>query len=62
MARIDNAIKACEKFEDAATVAQYPTWAAFVAARDAAEAEYKTAMSEMSIRLTRQHLTAQRAA
>lgn len=60
MARIDDAIKACEKFEDAATVAQYPTWTAFAAARETAEKEYRAAMSEMSIRCTRAHLAAQR--
>lgn len=62
MTRIDYAIAACEKIEADGLNGKYPTWAAYAEARDAAEAEYKAAMSELRIRKTLEHLAQQRAA
>lgn len=60
MARIDTAIAACEKIEADGLAGKFLNWAAFAEARDAAEKEYRAAMSEMSIRLTVAHLREQR--
>lgn len=47
--RIDRAIAKCEQVERDGLSGKYSSWPAYRAARDAAEAEYSDALTELSI-------------